>query len=626
MLHDSHQLFYRDPFGAVPVGTRVRLVLSASFQLSGCWVAWYGDSTEGPRSGTVPMQVQWVDGQALYTAYLDVLTVPGVYFYHFVYEQDGCRFYYGNNAAGRGGVGTCSAENPVPYQITVYQADLTVPKWFQNTTIYQIFPDRFYRAPGSPFVPRTNAFYYGSWEDTPLYLKDTKGDILRWEFYGGNLQGVQEKLDYIRSLGAGTVYLNPIFEASSNHRYDTANYRKVDSILGGEEAFDALLAEAKEKEVHIILDGVFNHTGQDSVYFDSFGRYGGQGAYQNPDSPYRSWFRFGATDDDYECWWGIKDLPDVNELDPSFLDYILTGEDSVLRHWFRKGISGWRLDVADELPDQFLQILRQVSEESCVDPVILGEVWEDGTNKVSYGQRRMYYTAPELHTNTNYPFRNLLLDFLGKVQTPRQVEEAFLSLQENYPRHNFYALVNMTGTHDVERLMTALLRIAGEDRERAQTLLRCYAAILFTFPGVPLIYYGDETGLEGGCDPDNRRPYPWGKENREMIDWFVALGALRQNNRVLREGEWRVLSTEQSAVMGYQRSLDVPGELEEVLVLVTPEKDWSPEVCLSGLEPGRCYQTLFSGSEMSRHYTVSSDGCLRLLVDTFLILGYTQEQ
>ncbi len=626
VIHDSHRLSFRDPFGAVPAGTPVRLSLSSSMPLTACRLEWEGDTLNGHVSGGISLDRRAGEEEFLYSARLDALSVPGTYFYYFVLEQGEERLFYGNQPAAYGGEGVLSRQTPIPYQITVYQSDLSVPEWFGNTILYQIFPDRFLRAPDSPSPRRENAFFYGSWQDRPVYLKEDNGDILRWEFYGGDLRGIAVKLDYLRKLGVGTLYLNPIFEAASNHRYDTGDYRKVDSILGGEEALDDLLDKARQEGMHILLDGVFSHTGRDSRYFDAFGRYGGQGAYHNPSSPYRGWYRFGETDEEYDCWWGVKALPNVNEMEPSFLNYLLLDEDSVVRYWYRKGISGWRLDVADELPDEFLQLLRQVSEETCQEePVLLGEVWEDGTNKISYGQRRMYYTAAELHTNTNYPFRSLLVDFLAKKRPAAEVQAAFLSLQENYPRHNFYALVNMTGSHDVERLMTAMLRVAENDYEQARLLVRCYAAVLFTFPGVPLIYYGDETCLEGGSDPDNRRPYPWGQEDRAMIEWFSSLGKLRMENRVLRQGEWRFCPSSQPQVLAYERYLSQApkSEWESILVLVSPEKDCLSEVCLDGLEAGRVYRTLFSGGETAENYCVMASCQLRVPVRSFVVLGFS---
>ena len=164
----------------------------------------------------------------------------------------------------------------------------------------------------------------------PIYLRKDDGTIERWEFYGGNLKGIAEKLPYVEALGCTAIYLNPIFEAESNHRYDTADYKKVDGLLGGEEAFDLLLWEAKSRGIRIVLDGVFNHTGKNSKYFKA------------RESEYKDWYTF-RDDGTYDCWWGVGDLPAVNKSSKSYLDFIADGPDSVVRCWSRKGISGWRL-------------------------------------------------------------------------------------------------------------------------------------------------------------------------------------------------------------------------------------------------------------------------------------------
>ena len=530
VIHDSRRIEYRSPFGAVAQGTAVTLCAdifcAPGERMEALQLILQAEPADGSPWSAV-LSPERIEGhRAVFL--LDpetLLNAPGLYFYSFRQRSDDQQE-------------TAEDRN----QITVYPAGLTVPRWFLDSVIYQIFPDRFFV--GGAWIRKPGTFYYGSWFDLPMYIKDARGEIIRHDFFGGNLWGIAEKMDYIRRLGADVIYLNPIFTAASNHRYDTCDYYAVDPVLGGEEAFDAMIAAGREHGIRFILDGVFSHTGNDSIYFDRFRRYGAgrpaseQGAYGNPASKYRAWYRFGQEDDDYECWWGVKALPNVNEMEPGYLDYILRGPDSVIRHWGRKGISGWRLDVADELPDAFIALLRQTAEESMEEPVVIGEVWEDASNKISYGHRRTYYTAPELHSNTNYVFRSTLLAYFSGEITGRGAMERFLELHEHCPVHNFYALVNMTGSHDVERLMTCMRRAAAKDCRSAEAMVKCYAMIQFSFPGVPLIYYGDETGLEGGIDPDNRRTYPWGRENEELVAWFAMLAELRRTYSVLRRGYW----------------------------------------------------------------------------------------
>lgn len=506
--HISKDIFYREPFGAVPEGTSVALRFKVFFE--------EGDDRETfPKLSIRREAVKEVyyftadprisiseqDDTAILLFRLSgtLLTCPGVYFY--ALSENG-------NIIGE------------EHQITVYNRNLSVPEWFLDTVIYQIFPDRFYRVRDERARPKKNSFLYSSWYDIPMYIKNSDGDIERWEFFGGNLKGISKKLDYIKSLGAGTLYLNPIFEARSNHRYDTADYMHVDSLLGGDEAFDDLLMDADQNDIRIMLDGVFNHTGRCSRYF----------------TENRDWYTF-YDDGTYDCWWGVEDLPAINKNSESFMDFIALSDDSVIKKWSAKGVSGWRLDVADELTDAFLHEIRAAAESVQPESVIMGEVWEDASNKISYGERKMYFTRKELHTHTNYVFRNTVISFLEGSFSGQAAACVFENIRENYPRHNYFAQVNMTGSHDVERLMTAMLRISRNDRGLARSLVKCFSLIQFTSPGVPLIYYGDETCLEGGVDPDNRRTYPWGREDTDMIEWFSSLSEMRKKHRGIVKGD-----------------------------------------------------------------------------------------
>lgn len=539
--HNSQDLNFRSPFGATKVGVPTKLVADA-----------YCDCVKNAY-----LDVKFYDINSNLNAYRLQMTrtsdhsfeitlsnnMAGVLFYRFVFETDNETYYYGNNEECLGGEGDLQEENDDRFfQITITEKNLSVPEWFKKAVIYQIFPDRFAKGYDAIAEDKKNAFYYGTWDDLPFYVrKPGSNEIARWDFHRGNLSGVSEKLPYIEAIGANLIYLNPIFCARSNHRYDTADYMHVDGLLGGDPAFDLLCYVAAKDNVHLMLDGVFSHTGADSIYFDKE-QTRGTGAYKNKNSKYRSWYNFTSDDDEeYESWWGVKDLPNVNELDKSYLNYITDGDDSVIKHWIKKGIYGWRLDVADELPDEFIRHLRKAADEAGDDmgtePVILGEVWEDASNKISYDKMRSYFTSKELHTVTNYTFRKNLLAFFGKAKSGTDVTKCFKSVQENYPDHNFNALVNMTGTHDVRRLMTEALEITGGNRSQARKIIKAYAAVMFTFPGVPLVYYGDETCLEGDVDPDNRRTFPWGKEDVNMITHFANLSDLRKTNDVFTSGK-----------------------------------------------------------------------------------------
>lgn len=523
--HNSRDKKYKDPYGAVPCMTRVRLSFDINDSDCDLW--------------SLPLYLRWESGYSKDEISLMPMEVAGNFVTYYLAEdylsRPGTYYYYIN--------GFCEK------QLTVYRQDLDIPEWFYDAIIYQIFPDRFFRGNGSVFFKK-DSFIYATWEDMPMYIRNEDNEIVRWDFYGGNLWGVAQKLEYIKALGANVIYLNPIFKAVSNHRYDTCDYTKVDEVLGGEEAFSHLLSQAQKEKIGIMLDGVFSHTGSDSIYFDMYNKYG-NGAYHNEDSPYRSWYRF-KEDGTYECWWDIAAVPNVNELEPSYLDFIVRNDNSVIKTRGRQGICGWRLDVADELPSEFLRELRAAVSDN---QIVLGEVWEDASNKVSYGARRTYFTEKELHTVTNYVFHDNLLSFLKGEKSGGNLTEVFELLKENVPKHNFYALVNMTGTHDIKRLATEC---------NCKSMVKAFTMVMFTFPGIPLIYYGDETLLEGSTDPDNRRPMPWNNLDESSVKWFSDMARLRRSDSVYTKGEISFVDMKDDDIFAYKRTLDE----KEIMVII----------------------------------------------------------
>ena len=443
-------------------------------------------------------------------------------------------------------------EQTCEWQITVYR-HAAVPDWWKEGVVYQIFPDRFARhsdwQPREPAPRRgTHRFLVNDWYTPAFYPKAENGSVSSWPFWGGTLRGIREKLPYLQSLGITVLYLNPIFEATSNHRYDTADYRHIDPLLGTDEDFAELCRDCRERGMRIVLDGVFNHTGADSIYFDKFGNYGTRGEY-------RHWFRFGKQyPNGYDSWWNVPDLPNVEESDLTYREFIC-GEDGVVRHWLRAGASGWRLDVADELPDSFIREIRAAGKAEKPDALLMGEVWEDASCKESYGQLRAYFWGEELDCTMHYPFREILLDFLlGRCDALAACDRLW-TLFEHYPRENLYAAMNLLGSHDRERIFTML----GGDRSAwKQAFLLCFA-----LPGVPCVYYGDEAGMTGGKDPWNRDPYPWGREDREFIAYIRGLSEFYHRHPALRSGEYEPVSFG-SDVLGCRRwNAD-----EELLVLV----------------------------------------------------------
>ena len=547
IFHDSHNLELRNPFGAVSIGTKVRIRLWTSKKCSAYinLINFYNNQIEIQMKeiGWNSLVNNWV-----YETEVDTLNNIGLIYYYFRVNYYGRDIIYGNNIESLGGVGQVYFNEPVSYQITIYSKQ-EVPSWYREGIIYQIFVDRFFNGEdeGKVLNPKKNTFIYGNWDDSPMYIKDMNGNIVRWDFYGGNLLGVKKKLEYIKSLGVSVIYFNPIFDSPSCHKYDTGDYEKIDPMFGDEEIFKDLCSEAEKLGMRIILDGVFSHTGSDSKYFNKFGNYDSLGAYQSLHSPYYRWYRFNDYPNLYETWWGFSNMPNVDELNPSYLDYIIRNDNSVIEKWLKLGAGGWRLDVADELPDEFIKILKKKLKEVKKDGVLIGEVWEDASNKVSYNRKREYLFGNELDSVTNYPLRQIILDLVRNYIGSKYFIKKYLSLKENYPKEYFYSTMNMLGNHDTERVLTML--------NNNVNLLKEAVVIQMTLPGVPLIYYGDEAGLTGGKDPSNRKSYPWGKENNDILGFYRKISAIRVSEEALRNGEIEFLEFN-NGILAYQRTLN----------------------------------------------------------------------
>lgn len=474
----------------------------------------------------------------------------GLHHYYFTCILDGRRRYIKRHGASEG-----VFEGEELFQLTVFDEELYTPEFIRGGIMYQIFPDRFAKS-GKPHegVP-SDRIMRDNWFDTPFYKPDEKGVVRNNDYFGGDLQGIIEKLPYIKSLGVTVIYLNPIFEAHENHRYNTANYEKIDPLLGTEEDFKELCTKAKEMGISVILDGVFSHTGADSIYFNKFGRYGeSTGAYRDRNSPYFPWYSFTGYPDKYESWWGITTLPNVNENNEQYTKYIC-GENGILQKWIKLGACGWRLDVADELPDEFLDNLNKSVKSMGKDKIIYGEVWEDASNKESYGVRRRYLTGGQLDSVMNYPFKEAILNYV-KYADAQAFRDGILTIMDHYPKPAIDMLMNFLSTHDTER---ALTRLGGEEvgwhdkdwqSERTLdgqqylygiSLLKCAMVLQFFLPGVPSIYYGDEAGMEGYRDPFNRRCYPWGKENLDLIEFTKKLSQVRKGTRAFEQGDLRFI-------------------------------------------------------------------------------------
>lgn len=556
IFHNSQQEFFRTPFGAVKCGSNVILRLLVQGERSDFKVfvrLWQ----ENEEKLVQMHKTGFADNSFIYEASFVVPENPQLLWYYFAVQFGGRSIYYCNNGDFLGGEGIMCDFPGNSYQITVYSKSFSPPKWLREGVMYQIFTDRFYR-PGAVIKKDRGYFIHEHWYGCPRHdLLDRYGKQANRDFFGGNIWGIIEKLPYLKALGVTILYLNPIFDAYSNHKYDTGDYGHVDEMFGGDAAFDALCKKAGSMGIKVILDGVFSHTGSDSRYFNKENRYNSIGAYQSQNSPYYDWFRFEDYPGEYDCWWGVKTLPNVNEEESSYMDYIIRGEDSIVKQWIRKGAAGWRLDVADELPESFLKALYNAVKEENPDSAVIGEVWEDASNKVSYGELREYLLGADMDSVINYPFRDSLLDFLTGKANSAMLGRKIMSLFENYPKEVFYSLMNGIGSHDVPRVLTVLggapdyktldldaqkaYKMGENERKTAKKRLKLAVLIQFLMPGMPFIYYGDEAGLEGMGDPFNRRCYPWGREDREILAWYRRIIKIRHEYPVLKTGEFKIL-------------------------------------------------------------------------------------
>ena len=534
IIHDSRQKKYRNPMGAQPCGTVIRLFLE----------------TDAPEA----ILRLWIDEQAYlypmkrakdgFEYLLKLPGKPGVVWYYFI-VGDIC---YGNAPDSLGGMGMMAAHEPPSFQITVYDENFKTPDWMGDGIMMQIMPDRFFRAGSNPVRGRMHR----SWYEEPFLDIIGNGDNAADDFFGGDLKGITAKLDYIKSLGVSVIYLNPIFLSRSNHKYDTSDYMKVDPGFGTEEDLTELCEKAREMGIRVMLDGVFSHTGDDSIYFNKYSTYPGSGAFNSKKSPYYSWYTFRHWPYDYASWWGFDTLPTVDKKSKSFRNFIIDDDDSVCAHWIRAGISGWRLDVADELPMDFIAKFRDRMKKENPDSALIGEVWEDPSRKVAYGKLRSYCLGDTLDAVMNYPLREAILEFMNGNISAHRCERLISSLFENMPKAFYRSQMNLISSHDRPRALAVLTGAGNMEPDRqyrypvkltpeqyALGKRRLLAAwqLICALPGMPTIYYGDEAGMYAMADPFCRAPYPWGREDKELIAEYSRIAHERLGDKLLTDGD-----------------------------------------------------------------------------------------
>ena len=438
-------------------------------------------------------------------------------------------------------------------QLLIYKRNYPVCKWIEGGVIYQIFVDRFNRGKDTPLGK--DAVLNSDWDNGIPQYPDYPGAPLKNNmFFGGNLSGIIEKIPYLSTLGVNCIYLSPICKAASNHKYDTGDYFSIDPSFGDDVTFRELLEKAHQAGMRIILDGVFNHTGDDSVYFNKYGNYPTVGAYQSKDSPYNDWYYFKDFPDKYECWWDISILPKLNLSNSEVREYFLSCS-GVLAHYLELGADGFRLDVADELDDAFIASAKERLCSFGEDKILFGEVWEDASSKEAYGQLKRYYWGNELDGVMNYPLRKGLVNFIKDGETSSLLY-ALETVYRNAPMEIANSQMNFLGTHDTERILSALSNVSFDhmsndeiafyrlplcEREEAIKRLKIAYVALATLPGVVMLFYGDEMGMEGYKDPFNRLPFPWNKGDQNICAFMQILFSFRRNNAIYKNGKFQLI-------------------------------------------------------------------------------------
>jgi glycosidase len=587
---DSRDLADKAPFGAVSAGTDV------AFKL---------DALPGAKAVTLVIALRRIEGPQEVLEYHEVARVPlgrarvgareqwhgnypfaniGVYGYYFVIEVGAKKYRYENNAdtiywtreLGSNGTGGIAAEDdtaPIRYfRQTVYRTDYHVPDWARDVVFYYIFPERFRNGdrrndpkPGPHTFHDKSVEVHAHWLEKPWLPRSGDGsdDLYGNDFFGGDLAGIIEKLDYIADLGANTLYLTPIFRAASNHKYDTADYKNIDPHFGTNADFERLTHEAGKRGLRVILDTSLNHSGSDSIYFDRYANYPGIGAFKGgevqPESPYADWYHFEPTQTDpnkqYGGWAGAQDLPELNKTSPSFREFAFGAPDSVMKLWLDRGAAGWRMDVAPWVPDDFWRAWRSAVKQHRPDALTIAETQFEASK---------FFLGDEFDSTMNYVFRNAVQDYANGVSA-RTAYRAIELMRETYPPQAFFALMNLLSTHDSAR---ALYEFGWRDEHAdaatialAKQRLRLAAFFQMTFPGAPAVFYGDEVGVTGGEDPYNRVTYPWpdagGRPDLDLLAEYKRLIKLRNTTPVLRHG-----------------SIDAPAWLDEhVIALIRRDGD-----------------------------------------------------
>ena len=459
----------------------------------------------------------------------------------------------------------------------MYEADFATPAPIRGGVLYQIFPDRFYEGRKHKPMPFSNRIYRENKHGEPYFWPNEEGGYLNMDYFGGDFAGIMEKLPYLKELGVSWIYLNPIFEAHSNHRYNTADYLNPDPLLGTKEKSASCAPRPAGRASASFWTACSATPAQ--IPSTSTGRAATARAAPTttPKAPIAAGTDFSPN---YACgyrsWWGFEKLPEVQESDPGYREFIC-GKGGVIDTWLSLGASGFRLDVADELPDDFIEEIRKAVKAHGPDCYLLGEVWEDATTKEAYGVRRTYLLGNGLDAVMNYPFRNAVLSFL-KGRSAADTAEDIMAICEHYPAPALHCLMNFMSTHDTERALTAIAdepsdgknrywqsgRTLPRDRyDHGVRLLRLAYAMIFTLPGVPSIYYGDEIAMQGYRDPFNRAYFNWESTESRVRPVLRQLAHLRRECDAFAEGGMQIIRAE-GDVLHYRRT--GPTQMADIIV------------------------------------------------------------
>lgn len=568
---------YKTPIGAATVGEPISLTIKFTRPQnpSEVYLVLTKDGEDAVRYAMNLVKDE--DGEYTYALTVKV-TTHGLYFYHFEIQNEEQLYRVGSDVDLNALLGKGS-----DWQLTVVSEDYA-PTFIDGGVIYEIMPDRFFIG-GERNKTKSYANYRDDWGGVPEFRADENGKISNVDFFGGNLKGIAKKLTYLKNLGVTCIYLTPIFEAHSNHKYDIGNYMRVDSDFGTVDDLKDLIKKADKRGIKIMLDGVFSHTGDDSIYFNKHGSYDSVGAYQSVKSPYYSWYKFKYWNNDYECRYNIDIMPNTDDCNPLY-DEFVNGQEGVIRYWTRMGLGGWRLDVCEQLSDGFIEHCVRAAKKENPDAVMYGEVFMDASNVTTNGMRRCFIGNGKLDSVTNYPFKEDILNFVRCGDSDR-LNNTVGFVINNYPKRAVDSLMNVLDNHDTARLMTVLgdngaisckedkATACVKDKDATKKLVRLATALQYTLPGVPCVYYGDEIGMEGFEDPFNRRCYAWGEGDKELLKWYKKLGAVRANEReIFAHGKYRGIDTDHGVMFFKRKAGD-----ETVYVIVNNSgSEYAPEL------------------------------------------------